>query len=301
MIQKAEELLGCLPKTKLPLPVTDCHSEMDTSPLLDLKDHRTYQVLLGMLQWNYTIGRIELGPAVSSLNRFGACPQKGHLQLMKHVFSYLKYSALSSRNIAIDSNPMEYERHETQYKFLIPNFLQDYPDAKEEIDPGFTKPYGQVLETTILIDSDHAHAKRTRQSLTGLIVFVGSTPVYWMSKQQLTVASSTYAAEFSALRTATEEEINIQYYLRCLGVNIPANGTCPTKLFGDNLSVIQSASNPGHDLSKKHVAISFHVVCEAIAADIVKPYWLKGAYNMSDVMTKQIPCGQFTRHLNYIY
>jgi hypothetical protein len=196
---------------------------------------------------------------------------------------------------------MEYERHETQYEFLIPDFLQDYPDAKEEIYPGFIPPYGQILETTILVDSDHAHDQKTRRSLTGLIVFVGSTPVYWISKRQSTVASSTYAAEFSALRTVTEEAINIRYYLRCLGVNIPADGTCPTKLFGDNLSVIQSASNPGHDLSKKHVAISFHVVRKAIAAGIIEPYWLKGAYNMSDIMTKQIPGGPFSRHLNYIY
>ena len=95
--------------------------------------------------------------------------------------------------------------------------------------------------------------------------------------------------------------MNLQYFLRCLGVNIPHDGSCSTKLFGDNLSVILSASNPGHDLSKKHVAISFHVVREAIAAGIVQPYWLKGEYNLSDIMTKQIPSGPFGRHTSYIY
>ena len=206
-----------------------------------------------------------------------------------------------SRSIAIDSNPMEFERHETQYQCLIPDFLQDYPDAKEEIDPGFPDPYGDPLETTILVDSDHAHDRKTRRSLTGLIAFVGSTPVLWLSKRQSTVASSTYSAKFSALRTATEEAMNLRYCLRCLGVNIPHDGSCSTKLFGDNLSVILSASNPGHDLSKKHVAISFHVVREAIAAGIVQPYWLKGEYNLSDIMTKQIPSGPFGRHTSYIY
>ena len=65
--------------------------------------------------------------------------------------------------------------------------------------------------------------------------------------------------------------------------------------------MIQSASNPGHDLSKKHVAISFHVVRKAIDAGIIEPYWLKGMYNTSDIMIKQIPSGLFTCHLNYIY
>ena len=123
----------------------------------------------------------------------------------------------------------------------------------------------------------------------------------WISKRQSTIASSTYAAEFSALRTATEEAVNIRYCLQCLGVNVPYDRTCPTKIFGDNLSVILSASNPGHDLSKKHVAISFHVVCEAIAAGIVEPYWLKGEKNMSNIMTKQIPRDEFLHHLKYLY
>ena len=123
----------------------------------------------------------------------------------------------------------------------------------------------------------------------------------WISKRQSTIASSTYAAELSTLRKATEEAISIRYCLRCLGVNIPSDGSCPTKIFGDNLSVILSASNPGHDLSKKHVAISFHVVREAIAAGIIEPYWLRGENNMSDIMTKQIPRDEFLRHLKYVY
>ena len=45
---------------------------MDTSELLDLREHRQFLVLLGILQWNYTIGRPELGPSVSSLNRSGS-------------------------------------------------------------------------------------------------------------------------------------------------------------------------------------------------------------------------------------
>ena len=93
---------------------------------------------------------------------------------------------------------MEYERHETDYEALRPNFLQDYPDAREEVDPGFPKPFGTPLETTIVVDSNHAHDLKTRRSLTGIIVFVGSTPVTWICKRQSTVASSTYSAEFSA-------------------------------------------------------------------------------------------------------
>ncbi|GFH61249.1 gag-pol polyprotein [Chaetoceros tenuissimus] len=115
-------------------------------------------------------------------------------------------------------------------------------------------PFGAPLQMTILVDADHAHDRLTGRSLTGLIIFVGSTPVYWSTKRQGAVATSTYHAEFAALK----EAINIRYYLRCLGVHIPNDGSYPTQVFGDNFSVIQSAANPQHDLTKKHVVLSFH-------------------------------------------
>ena len=89
--------------------------------------------------------------------------------------------------------------------------------------------------------------------------------------------------------------------LRCLGCNIPADGSSPTRIFGDNLSVIQNVQNPAADLSKKHVAISFHVAREAIAARIIEAYRLKGRWNLNDLMTKQIPRTAFKSHCDHIY
>lgn len=198
-LQKDEEILGTLPKRSTPLPVKKYHPEMDQLLLLDLHWHCNYQILLGMLQWNYSIGRIELRPTVSSLNWFGVCPCEYHLELIKQVFSYLKFSEDMNHSIAIDSNLMNYEQQDPNFEALIPDFLQDYPDAKEEVDPQFPEPYGSILETTVLVDSDHAHDKKTCRSLTRLIVFIGSTLVLWISKRQSTIASSTYAAELSAL------------------------------------------------------------------------------------------------------
>ena len=101
-----------------------------------------------------------------------------------------------------------------------------------------------MKETTILVDSDRAHELATRRSLTGLLGYVGSKAVVFFSKRQGFIASSTHAAEFSALRTATEEAQKICYMLRCLGCNVPSDGSCPTRVFGDNLSVILNANNP---------------------------------------------------------
>ncbi len=139
-------------------PVADCHTELDDSELLGINDHRKFQMLLEMLQWLQSIGRPDLSTLVSSLNRFGACPRKGHLQLAAVcAFGFVKYTI--DEKIAINPRPLQFSRSTPNFESLIPDFLQDYPEASEEIDSSMPKSFGPVLSTTILINADHAHDK----------------------------------------------------------------------------------------------------------------------------------------------
>ena len=196
---------------------------------------------------------------------------------------------------------MEFSRTQSEFKMLIPGFLKDYLYVLDELDSGFPIAFGPVTETTILVDSDHAHDKKTHRSLTGWITFVDSNPVAWQNKWQGSAASSTYTAEFAAMCIATEEAMSLLYTLFYLGCNVPANSSCPTKAFNGNFSVVQNCQNPTVALSKIHVAISYHVVREAVAAGIIEPYWIKGGYNMTDILTKLIPKPQFVEHYKYIF
>ena len=56
--------------------------------------------------------------------------------------------------------------------------------------------------------------------------------------------------------------------------------------FNENVSVVQNSQNPAVDLFKSYVAISYHVVREAVAAGIIGPYWISGGFNMSDILIK---------------
>ena len=49
-------------------------------------------------------------------------------------------------------------------------------------------------------------------------------------------------------------------------------------IFGDNETVINSASVPQSRLHKRHKALAYHKVRDAIAADIVRFYWIEGKY-----------------------
>ncbi len=72
--------------------------------------------------------------------------------------------------------------------------------------------------------------------------------------------------------------------LRCLG--IPA--TSPTDFLGNNFGVIQSAEIPEGELKKKHIAISYHYVREAIAEKIVNAHWCRSYENFAYTCTKAL-------------
>ncbi len=74
----------------------------------------------------------------------------------------------------------------------------------------------------------------------------------------------------SSLRCAQllKKQFPFRCVLQCLGVAV----TKPTEFFSDNFGIIQCAEIPEGELSKKHIATSFHCVREAIAAKIVNAH-----------------------------
>ena len=175
-----------LGKPNLPLPVNtltlsnvstlpvNTHPELDDSELLDEKGITQYQHIIGVGQWLVTAGRVDIAYAVSSMSRFSAAPRKGHLKLAEQIFEYLnKYPkcgyTINPNNPQI---PSEY-----QDVSLPQDFGNQYHYFKEELDPKFPEPKIDEFPITIFCDSDHGHDKKTGRSITGILVFIGSTPV----------------------------------------------------------------------------------------------------------------------------
>ena len=57
-------------------------------------------------------------------------------------------------------------------------------------------------------------------------------------------------------------------------------------LFGDNRSVVTSATLSHSALTKRHNILAFHRVREAIVAKLMAFYWIRSAYNLSDMLSK---------------
>ena len=153
-----------------------------------------------------------------------------------------------------------------------------------EIPYDAPKPKGPPVRVTIWVDADHARDKLTCRSVTGILVMINHTVVRTFSKRQTTVESSTYGSELVAARIATDMAVELTYNLQMIGV--PLDGSI--LMLGDNKSVVINTTIPSSALKKKHNAIAYHRVREAIAARIVRFCHIDTQVNIADVLTKPL-------------
>ena len=111
-----------------------------------------------------------------------------------------------------------------------------------------------------------------------MLHFINTAPIDWYLKRQATVETATYGSEFLAGRTATKQIMDLRNILRYLGVPIMTKAY----MFGDNKSVLMSATIPQSVLNKRHNMLSYHRVREVIAAKTLDFYWCSSDQNKSD-------------------
>ena len=96
------------------------------------------------------------------------------------------------------------------------------------------------------------------------------------------VESSSFGVEFVALRAAKEMIVALRYKLQIFGV---ANDG-PANVFCDNNGVVKNMTIPVSMLAKKHNAINYHAICNAVAAKIFRVGKEDGMMNLADLFTK---------------
>jgi hypothetical protein len=137
-----------------------------------------------------------------------------------------------------------------------------YGDVTEELPPNMPKPRGQPVVVSCFVDANHAGNAITRRSHTGILIYVENAPIIWFSKRQNTVESSSFGSEFVALRAVKDMVVAIRYKLRMFGV--PIDG--PVNMFCDNNGVVKNTTIPESMLAKKHNAINYHAIREAVGS-----------------------------------
>ena len=95
-----------------------------------------------------------------------------------------------------------------------------YPDVTEEIDANFPQPLIDKININTFINSNYGHDKVPRRSITGLIIFLERTLVFYLSKRKGAIKTSTYRAEFCAVKTGVEETIAVCYIMLYLDIAV---------------------------------------------------------------------------------
>lgn len=231
-------------------------------------------------------GCFDINYTISSLSRFSIAPRQHQLHLARELMGYLCKNP--KKGCFINPHPpiipLEYKNVTVQ-----PDFGYQYSYYVEDIDPRFPEPLSEELNINIFVDADHRHDKTTGRSITGLIAFVGSTPVIWSSKRQSCVQLSTFGAEFTALQKAVEEAAALHYHLRSMGIKVAKL----TPIYVDNMSVVLNASNPGSPLNKKGIALAYHYVHEHQANLVTQIRKIPSDQNYADPFTKALNINKY--------
>jgi hypothetical protein len=180
-----------------------------------------------------------------------------------------------------------------------------------------TKDYGITLTKSNLsidnvlncyTDSDFASCKSTRKSVSGCIILWGSSPIYWSSKQQSTVAISTCEAEIRAIAAALPA-IKSALYIKKLMIetinnniisNIEVDSTvlnlsAPLTILEDNKAAIDWSNKSTSTQRMRHIEKSLYWIRQYTKSNFIRLVHIESENQLADIGTKPLSVIIFSR------
>lgn len=142
-------------------------------------------------------------------------------------------------------------------------------------------------------DSDHAGDLDDRKSTSGVLYFLGTNPVTWVSQKQNVVATSSCEAEYIAAAITACQGIWLSWLLGEL-----MNKEQQKKLMKreqqkvlikvDNKSAIALCKNSVHHDRSKHIDVRYHFIRECIEEGRVTVEHIRTGDQLADILTKPL-------------
>ncbi|KAH0632908.1 hypothetical protein KY284_035694 [Solanum tuberosum] len=154
-------------------------------------------------------------------------------------------------------------------------------------------PIVQSTNLSAYVDADWAGDINDHRSISGYIIFLGTTPISWCSRKQPTVSRSSTKAEYRAVASALSETNWITHLLKDLHMPLSA---VPTILC-DNLGVTYIAENPVHHTKMKHLEVDLHFGRNQVRNGLVQVSHVHSADQIADPLTKPLSKTAFQRML----
>ena len=166
-------------------------------------------------------------------------------------------------------------------------YADERGELKEDVPLNMPTPLGKGFKMRVFVDSDHASDQVTKRSRTGFLFYLNNSLIYWSSKKQTTVETSSFGSKFIAMNHATEYVRGLKYKLRSVGIPVDE---C-AYIYGDNKSVLVNSETPHSQLKRKSNSVAYHYVREGSALDEWRTTYINMHENIADLMTKNLPSG----------
>jgi hypothetical protein len=164
-------------------------------------------------------------------------------------------------------------------------------NESDENLPPFPPP-NSMYEMVGFVDASHATCLKTRRSVTGMVFMLAGGAVYYKSKLQPTVSTSSTECELIAAVQAAK----VAKYLRSILAELGHPQSKPTVLYEDNEAAIHVANDVRPTPRTRHVDIGFFAIQEWIRhGDLVMKY-INTQINVSDAQTKSLAWVLHRRH-----
>ena len=156
----------------------------------------------------------------------------------------------------------------------------------------------QTPVITAFADSDWGNNVDHRRSVSGYIIYLGTTPIVWKSKYQKGAqALSSCEAEYRAMVACCKDLRWLAQHLSELGISFPT----PINLYCDNEAAIALAANPVNHDRTKHIDIEYHVLRTYIEEGFIKTCSVDSKNNPADLFTKSVNLNTFSSLIDAVY
>jgi hypothetical protein len=210
-----------------------------------LVDAIVYRSLVGSLRYLVNT-RPDLAFSVGYVGRYMEEPHEDHLAAVKHILRYIA----GTMGVGVF-----------------------YPRRR-----------GERAELHGYSDSDLIGDLDSRKSTSGVLFFLGMSPVSWQSTKQRVVDLSSCEAEYIAAATAACQGV---WLARLLSELKDADVEVPV-LRVDNKSTISLVRNPVHHDRSKHIDIRYHLIWEYEQTCQIAVDFIRTEGQLGDILTKPL-------------
>lgn len=126
-------------------------------------------------------------------------------------------------------------------------------------------------------------------STTGLLVFLGSSPISWSAKKQKTISRSSTEAKYCALATTAAKLSWLCILFKELRIFL----SHILVIWCDNASVITLSANHVFHSRTKHLEVDYHYICEKVLHKDLCVGFVSGKDNLASVFIKPLAASHF--------